>query len=128
VTCAEVRVHLDSWPAVRRQAVWGALVRHTWECGACLAQLVLVTVIAERVRAAVSALPEPPDGVRRAILGAEGRDAGAAAAGTRDPRPGAATRLAQIRPYLPPLLRLAADPLTVVSAWLPAPLVQRPEP
>lgn len=123
-----MRAHLDGWPAVCRQPVWPALVRHTWDCGACRAELVTVTVLAERVRAAMAALPEPPDALRRAILEAEEPAAAAAAAVAQDPHLGATARLAQLHPYLPPLLRLAADPLAVVFAWLPAPLLPRPEP
>ena len=114
MTCAQVRSHLLDWPVVSGLPAWSEVVRHTWECRACRAELVAVVVLAERVRMTVQSLPGPPETLRRAVLG--GQDPALAAARPRLP---ARVRLAQARPYLPPLLRLAADPLALVTSWLP---------
>lgn len=137
MTCAEVRRQLEVWPALDP-----AVVRHTWECAACRAELVSVVVLAERVRLAVEALPGPPEALRQRVLDAvgvaaaapeaglaaepadtPGRPAAGGACSEARPRVPARIRLAQAGPYLPPLLRLAVDPLAMVTPWLARPLV-----
>lgn len=115
MTCAHVLQRLEDWPGITEQPAWGAIVRHTGTCRACRAELVALVVLAERLRMAVQSLPGPPDALRRTVLGER------EPAAKRAPLP-ARVRLAQVRPYLPPLLRLAADPWALVPPWLPRPV------
>jgi hypothetical protein len=137
LTCDQVRSELEDWPALRRRPTWGGVVRHTWSCAACRAELVAVVVVAERVGVAVRALPGPPPRVAGALMAAlapgeaPGPGLGDTSAGVSGeegadrpglgPRPSRAwQRLARAAPYLPPLLRLAADPWALLRPWLSA--------
>ena len=97
MTCADVRPCLDDWPALAHDPAWGAVVRHTWDCAACRSELVVVMALAERVRLALEALPPPPAALRRSVLRAEE---------TANQKPSLQARLAELRPYVPPILRL----------------------
>ncbi len=120
MTCAEVLRHLEDWPAIREEPAWGAVVRHTWDCPSCRAELVGAVVLAERVRAALEALPDPPERVRRAVLGGAGL-AGSERETERPAHHSPRARLALAGPHLPLLVRLAVDPLALVAPWLPVP-------
>ncbi len=114
MTCVDVLDLLDGWPGVCNDPDWGDVVRHTWKCADCRAQLVAVVVLAERVRAAMDLLPDPPASIRVAVFGT-----GAAVGGAPRERPLRA-RLLWLETRLPPLLRAALDPMTALTSWTPA--------
>lgn len=104
MTCAAFRAQLDAGPPVLAAPDWAAAVRHTWDCAACRAELAATVALAERVRAALCALPGPPPLP--------------AAVAAPPPEPSARERLARLGPALPAAFRLAIDPLALVPAWL----------
>ena len=112
MTCQEARASLGDWPTICGTPGWADVVRHTWACPACRAELVAVVVVAERVRVAMEALGGPPEALRARVVG------------TQQPPQAQMTprdRLERALPYLPPIVRVAVDPLALVARWLPVP-------
>ncbi len=130
MTCAEA-LDLAPWYPGEwlRPELRLPLVLHTVGCASCRSALVAALAAAESVRAAVAALPGPPDLLRERFLAAVAREPGAprGTEARRPPRPAAVAAEARERQaarrrravaamceVLPPVAKLGLEPWRIL--------------